>query len=198
MPCATLIRLVMLVGVLAVSAAPLHDAKGNLVRNERGYGFTYDFEDRLTRVFADNAPANGVYEAGEAVYAEYVVDALGRRVQAGIAAAGGALTTTYRYYDDTLVLAEYPSGSPSSPTAVYVHGPTYLDERRRPSLGCGQSPVWTGNRRRQARRTLRRHLRRVRRERRIRGVTKSAAGLATTVSVASAPCLPLTSRRTSG
>lgn len=40
----------------------------------------------------------------------------------------GALTTSYRYYDNSIVLAEYPASSPSSASAVYVHGPTYLDE----------------------------------------------------------------------
>jgi len=107
------------------TAAPLHDAKGNLLRNERGYGFTYDFENRLTRVFSDNAPSNGQYDAGEPVHAEYVVDALGRRIQATVAGQ-----TSYRYYDrDDVLLAEFPSTSPNTPSVIFIKGETATDEK---------------------------------------------------------------------
>jgi len=96
-----------------------------VVRNERGYGFTYDFENRMTRVFSDNAPSTGQYDAGEAVHAEYVLDALGRRVQATV---GGE--TTYRYYDrDDVLLAEFLASDTANASAVYINGTTSTDEK---------------------------------------------------------------------
>lgn len=110
--------------------AVMHDAKGNLIHNERGYGFSYDFESRLTRVFTDDTPANGVYDPGEPVHAEYVVDALGRRVQATIAAPASPPVVTRRYYDtNDVILAEYDAAGPASPLQLYINGPTYLDEK---------------------------------------------------------------------
>lgn len=106
------------------ATAPLHDM-GNLVRNERGYGFSYDFENRLPRVFTDDSPANGVYDPGETVHAEYVIDALGRRVQATVDSS-----TTYRYYDTNgVILAEYDDADPASPVQLYINGTTYMDEK---------------------------------------------------------------------
>ncbi len=113
------------------AAAPLHDAKGNLVRNERGYGFTYDFENRLTRVFTDS-DLDGQYDGGEPVHAEYVVDALGRRAVATVAGV-----TTYRYYDGAVVVAEFDAGAPATPIACYLNGPNYLDEKLLIKSGSG-------------------------------------------------------------
>lgn len=110
---------------------PLHDAKGNLVRNERGYGFTYDFENRLTRVFTDS-DLDGQYDVGEPVHAEYVVDPLGRRVRAAVAGV-----TTYRYYDGTVVLAEFDAADPATPVACYFNGPNYLGEKLLIKGGAG-------------------------------------------------------------
>ncbi|NOT00191.1 MAG: hypothetical protein HOP29_06145, partial [Phycisphaerales bacterium] len=109
------------------TAAPAYDAKGNLVRDERGYGFTYDFENRLKRVFTDSAPANGVYLAGEAVHAQFVVDALGRRVKSTVNGV-----TTYRFHDPDapgVELAEFDSMNTATARATFINGPTYLDER---------------------------------------------------------------------
>jgi RHS repeat-associated protein len=114
---------------------PLHDAKGNLVRSERGYGLTYDFENRLTRVYTDTN-LDGDYDVGEPIHAEYVVDAQGRRVSA---TSGG--TTTYRYYDGSVVLTEYPASTPNTPSACYFNGPTYLDEKLLVKRGSSESYV---------------------------------------------------------
>jgi RHS repeat-associated protein len=105
------------------ATTPLHNSKGNLVRSERGYGFTYDFENRLTRVFTDS-DLDGQYDVGEPVHAEYVVDPLGRRVMATVSGQ-----TTYRYYDGPVVLAEFAATTPTTPTACYFNGPNYLDEK---------------------------------------------------------------------
>ena len=50
-------------------APPRHDVKGNLTRDERGTGYSYDLENRLVRVFAD-ASGDGVWQTGELRYAE--------------------------------------------------------------------------------------------------------------------------------
>ena len=120
------------------NSAPLHDAKGNLVRNENSYGFIYDFENRLTHVFNDSSPSNGQFDAGETVYAEYVVDALGRRVQ--FAADG---ETSYRFYDSSdVLLAEYDGADTDSPSQVYINGATYLDEKVMARNKAGQEAYY--------------------------------------------------------
>lgn len=128
----TFVRLAF--GLLAI-ATPLHDAKGNLVRNERGYGFTYDFENRLTRVFTDS-DLDGQYDPGEPVHAEYLVDPLGRRVRTWVGPASAPFVT-YRYYDGPVVLAEFDAGDPAAPAACYFNGPNYLDEKLLIKGGAG-------------------------------------------------------------
>ncbi len=108
-------------------SSPAYDAKGNLIRNEEYFGFSYDFENRLTRVFTDQN-VNGVFDAGDAMLAEYVVDPLGRRVQATVAGLASSVTT-YRYYDGQLLVAEYNAASTGTPAQVFVNGPTYDDEK---------------------------------------------------------------------
>ncbi len=106
-----------------VAAATRYDAAGNLVLDERGYGYEYDHGNRLVRVFAD-VDGDGVRDAGEAVHAEYTYDALGRRTQTTIDGR------TLRYvYDDQSVLVEYDDRDPATPYRWYIHGTTYVDER---------------------------------------------------------------------
>ncbi len=99
---------------------PVHDDAGNLTSNGSGYGFAYDYENRLTRVFVDGNH-NGQQDAGETVLADYTYDALGHRVKQ---VKGGQ--TTLFYYDGETVLAEY-SGT-GSLQRYHIHGPTYVDE----------------------------------------------------------------------
>jgi RHS repeat-associated protein len=106
------------------TAAPVHDANGNLTVNDRGFGFAYDYENRLTTIYED-ADADGALDAGEPILATYTYDALGRRTSETRtdAIANG---TTYYYYDGERIVAEYDATD--TLTRYYVHGETYVDE----------------------------------------------------------------------
>ncbi len=99
---------------------PVHDEAGNLTSNGSGYGFAYDYENHLTRVFVDGNH-NGQQDTGETVLADYTYDALGHRVKQVKAGQ-----TTLFYYDGETVLAEY--NGTGSLQRYHVHGPTYVDE----------------------------------------------------------------------
>ncbi len=102
------------------TGAPVHDDAGNLTSNGSGYGFAYDYENHLTRVFVDGNH-NGQQDTGETVLADYTYDALGHRVKQVKAGQ-----TTLFYYDGETVLAEY--NGTGSLQRYHVHGPTYVDE----------------------------------------------------------------------
>ena len=99
-----------------------HDSSGNLTLDERSYGYRYDAENNLTRVYTD-ANRNGTYDEDETIHAEYRYDAVGRRVQATIDDR-----TLYYYYDADNVLVEYEADDDATPYRWYVHGTTYIDE----------------------------------------------------------------------
>ena len=105
------------------TAAVRYDPTGNLILDERGYGYTYDSDNYLTRVYTD-ANRNGMRDTGEVVHAEYVYDAIGRRVQAAI----DGRTVRY-YYDADNVVVEYAAEDMATPYRWYVNGTTYIDER---------------------------------------------------------------------
>lgn len=90
---------------------PIYDAAGNVTLTENGYQLGYDDEQRLVEV---RDPAGGVL-------ATYAYDVLGRRTTQF---KDGA--TTYFYYDDTSVAAEYDGADALQ--RYYVHGATYVDE----------------------------------------------------------------------
>ena len=48
----------------------LHDAAGNLTHDDQGFGYSYDFENRLVRVFTDT-DSDGEYDPGEEIFARY-------------------------------------------------------------------------------------------------------------------------------
>ena len=106
------------------TAAPVHDANGNLTTNDRGFGFAYDYENRLTTVYED-LDADGALDPGEPILATYTYDALGRRTSETRtdAIANG---TTYYYYDGERIIAEYDAADTLE--RYYVHGETYVDE----------------------------------------------------------------------
>jgi RHS repeat-associated protein len=100
----------------------LHDAAGDLTLDELGYGYSYDFDHRLERVFRDE-DADGTWDEGEPVIAEYAYDATGRRV---MRRADGE---THRYYyAGQNVVAEYVGAAPQAPYRWFVGGVNYIDE----------------------------------------------------------------------
>ncbi|HHA19347.1 MAG TPA: hypothetical protein ENK70_06545, partial [Methylophaga sp.] len=94
-----------------------YDAAGNLVSDKDGYLYTYDYENRITRV------EKGDGDDTPTVVAEFVYDALGRRIAKTDSIAS---TTRYYYYNDKWqVLDEYYDGTPF--INHYVYG-NYIDE----------------------------------------------------------------------
>ncbi len=112
---------VALTNMALAHKAPAYDAKGNMVRDDRGYGYAYDFENRLTKVYTDTN-ANGQWDSGEPVHAEYAVDALGHR--AGVTIGG---TQTRRIYDRDDLVAEFVSSE--TPARIFVNGTAFPDEK---------------------------------------------------------------------
>lgn len=99
--------------------SPQYDANGNLTRNDRGFQFEYDYENRLTAVRAPNGDP----------LTEYYYDALGRRNSEyrTDAAVSGYAVPVY-FYDGKNLVAEYDYDT-GDLVRYYVHGDTYLDER---------------------------------------------------------------------
>ena len=90
-----------------------YDAAGNLTTDKDGYQFTYDYENRITKIEDDQ----------QALIAEFDYDTQGRRVRVYDAVAG---STAYYYYSDNWqVLAEYDNSN--NLQAYYVFG-NYIDE----------------------------------------------------------------------
>ena len=93
-----------------------YDAAGNLVRDHRGYKYSYDYENRVTRIQKHNG-SGGFDDVAEMDY-----DALGRRI---CKVDSVSSETTYYYYNDKWqVLAADYSGSYDH---RYVYG-NYIDE----------------------------------------------------------------------
>jgi RHS repeat-associated protein len=106
---------------------PVHDVNGNLTANERGFGFAYDYENRLSTIYED-ADANGTLDGGEPILATYTYDALGRRTSETRTDAVANSTTLY-IYDGPRIIAEYDGGPNNPLLRYYVHGETYVDEQ---------------------------------------------------------------------
>ena len=89
-----------------------YDAAGNLVKDHRGYTYEWDYENHLTKITKDD---------GSTVVAEYIYDALGRRVRK-VDYIDSSLTCEY-YYNGWQLLSEKYSGD----TKYFAYG-NYLDE----------------------------------------------------------------------
>lgn len=92
---------------------PVYDNAGNLAVDHRGYQYSYDYENRLTKI-----------ETNSGAVAEYTYDGLGRRIESIV---HGATNVTRRYYYDSgwRVLAETDESDDLQ--REYVYG-NYLDE----------------------------------------------------------------------
>ena len=102
-----------------------YDDAGNLIRDHRGYGYIYDYENRLVQIYKD-LNANGVYdEEADVNLAVYAYDALGRRIEK----TNPLYNTAERYYydDQRVVLRTQISGGVESDSRMFVFG-NYLDE----------------------------------------------------------------------
>lgn len=103
-------------------ATILHDAAGNLTRDQRGYLYEYDAENRLTTIRrSDNT-----------LIANFVYDALGRRIEAARynqSISGTWSESIYRYYydDQRMVLQTSVSSGTESDIRYFVYG-NYIDE----------------------------------------------------------------------
>ncbi|HQG06824.1 MAG TPA: RHS repeat-associated core domain-containing protein [Anaerohalosphaeraceae bacterium] len=102
-----------------------YDDAGNLIRDHRGYGYIYDYENRLVQIYKD-LNANGVYDEGSDVnLAVYVYDALGRRIEK--ADPQGNTAERYYYDDQRVLLRTQVSGGVESDSRMFVFG-NYVDE----------------------------------------------------------------------
>ncbi len=107
----------------AIAGHPLaYDVAGNLTQDKDGYQFTYDYENRITRIYEDNN-SDGSYNSGDTNIAEYAYDTQGRRIRVYDAVADA--TTLYYYSDNWQVLAEYNGSGVQQ--AYYIFG-NYIDE----------------------------------------------------------------------
>jgi len=95
-----------------------HDAAGNLIRDDRGYRYSYDYENRLSKV--EKPDGAGDWQT----VATFEYDALGRRIRKVDAAADPDVTTLYYYDPDWRCLEEYEGGTLDR---LYVYG-NYIDE----------------------------------------------------------------------
>lgn len=98
--------------------APQYDANGNLTRNDRGFQFEYDYENRLTLIKAPNGLE----------LAMYCYDALGRRNSEWRSDAVVLGDATAFFFDGQNVAVEYDYIYYDL-LRYYVHGATYIDER---------------------------------------------------------------------
>ncbi|MCG3138842.1 MAG: hypothetical protein HJJLKODD_02711 [Phycisphaerae bacterium] len=102
-----------------------YDLAGNLTGDERGFGYGYDFENRLVKIFDDDN-GDGVQDQGEDTLWSAVYDALGRRVRV---TNHESPATIHYYYDGQRVVAEYAwSGNSESLKRYFIDGPQYIDE----------------------------------------------------------------------
>ena len=103
-------------------ASVTYDAAGNLSLDNEDYVYSYDHENRLTKVEYDGQ--GGLTQVGQFAY-----DALGRMISSQVrydAAAADSSTLKF-YYDGSNVLAEYDESD--NLERRHVHGRTYIDER---------------------------------------------------------------------
>ncbi|MCP4592281.1 MAG: hypothetical protein GY842_16230 [bacterium] len=98
----------------------------------------YDADNRLTMLYIDvDGDRHYIPEFDDnSLTAEYVYDALGRRIQftnysdrSGIYGAGTPEVTTRYVYDGQNVIEEYDDSATPARQRYYVHGSTYIDER---------------------------------------------------------------------
>jgi len=102
----------------AVGGVPLaYDAAGNLVQDQDGYHYEYDYENRVTHIYKMNG------QTPETV-AWYAYDALGRRIWKHDPAAAAA--NVYYYYNDQWqMLCEYTAETTCRQWFSYGN---YIDE----------------------------------------------------------------------
>ena len=93
---------------------PLYDDAGNMIRDEKGYEYDYDYENRIVKVWK-NSRATQV--------AEYVYDALGRRIRK-IDNLASANSRWYYYNDKWQITAAYDD---SGNATKWIYG-NYIDE----------------------------------------------------------------------
>ena len=106
----------------AVAGHPLaYDDAGNLTQDKDGYQFTYDCENRITRIYKDNN-SDGSYNTGDTNIAEYAYDTQGRRIRVYDAVSDA--TTLYYYSDNWQVLSTVVGGSLDK---SFIYG-NYIDE----------------------------------------------------------------------
>jgi RHS repeat-associated protein len=99
-----------------IDSQPLaYDEAGNLTQDHDGYHYVYDYENRVARIYK----MDGQTEVG---VAQYVYDALGRRIGKWDAMAGKA--TYYFYNDKWQVLCEHNGTAFGN---RYIYG-NYIDE----------------------------------------------------------------------
>ena len=95
-----------------------HDAAGNLIRDDRGYRYSYDYENRLSKVEKPDG-------AGDwRTVATFEYDALGRRIRKTSYDSVPSVATLYYYDPDWRCLEEYEGGTLDR---LYVYG-NYIDE----------------------------------------------------------------------
>jgi RHS repeat-associated protein len=107
-----------------------YDANGNLIGDGINT-YTYDGENRLTRVTRDS---------DSAVAGQYIYDALGRRVTTIVNPAGSP-ATNFMYYDGNRMIEEQDGGGATLATWTYGN---YLDEVLTMNRG-GQTYYFHGN-----------------------------------------------------
>ena len=79
--------------------ALLYDNAGNMTRDDRGYTYAYDYENRIVEV----------KNASNTTVAEYAYDALGRRIRKIVEPTTTNEATFYYYTDKWQVATEYPA-----------------------------------------------------------------------------------------
>jgi len=94
-------------------AALAYDAAGNLTTDKDGYGYSYDYENRIVEITKDG---NDI--------AEFAYDALGRRIRKTDSVTS-ANTRLYYYNDNWQVVCDYDTAD--SLKGYYIYG-NYVDE----------------------------------------------------------------------
>ena len=100
-----------------------YDAAGNLSRDELDFEYTYDYDNRLTKVTYEGG-------TGSTQVAHFEYDALGRMISSQLrfdSDVDGDTETLKYYYDNQEVVAEYDTADNLS--RRYIHGTRRVDER---------------------------------------------------------------------
>jgi RHS repeat-associated protein len=106
-------------------ASVLYDAAGNISRDDRGFEYAYDYDNRLTQV-------TWIGTGGPAAVGEFAYDALGRMITAYTrfdSDVNGDGETPRYYHDGGNVLMEYDDSQTPVLQRYYIHGTGYVDER---------------------------------------------------------------------